>query len=144
MSRKTPVSIFRQLATRYWKSPGLESSVRQCFMRLRTPGFHRVIRTSQSRIIQIRLHLEVGTQELWNYTTQTFTPPVPAADALKTLETLGSIVEDDFLFLMPVNDGDGYQLKAFVFCFPNGFDMRKKLNLKLRPECYIANVVQWN
>ncbi|KAJ5733745.1 hypothetical protein N7493_002531 [Penicillium malachiteum] len=45
---------------------------------------------------------------------------------------LGGLVEDDFLFLLPSEDGDGYTLKGFVTCFPNGFDTAKKLNLKLR------------
>ncbi|KAK1149343.1 hypothetical protein N8T08_006566 [Aspergillus melleus] len=48
------------------------------------------------------------------------------------LRRLGGLVEDDILFLLPSADGDGYVLQAFVTCFPNGFDTRKKLGLKLR------------
>jgi len=56
----------------------------------------------------------------------------PADKPLETLRTMGGLVEDDLLFLLPSADGDGYTLKGFVTCFPNGFDTKKKLNLKLR------------
>ncbi|KAJ5707587.1 hypothetical protein N7488_007388 [Penicillium malachiteum] len=48
------------------------------------------------------------------------------------LYNLATNEKDDFLFLLPSEDGDGYTLKGFVTCFPNGFDTAKKLNLKLR------------
>ncbi|KAI9927591.1 hypothetical protein AWENTII_006421 [Aspergillus wentii] len=56
----------------------------------------------------------------------------PADSPVDTLRILGSLVDDDLLFLLPSSDGDGYTLKGFVTCFPNGFDTAKKLNLKLR------------
>lgn len=51
---------------------------------------------------------------------------------LDTLRTLGGLVEDDLLFLLPSEDGDSYTLRGLVTCFPNGFDTSQKLNLKLR------------
>ncbi|KAJ5610695.1 hypothetical protein N7510_007414 [Penicillium lagena] len=59
-------------------------------------------------------------------------PLSPAEKPLETLERLGGLVDDDFLFLLPSDDGDGYTLKGFVTCFPNGFNTFKKLNLKLK------------
>ncbi|KAF2086457.1 hypothetical protein K490DRAFT_74412 [Saccharata proteae CBS 121410] len=57
------------------------------------------------------------------------TPPNDPFDALKVL---GALIDDDILFLMRSTDGDGYVLKAFVTCFPSGFDTREKFNWKLR------------
>lgn len=57
---------------------------------------------------------------------------VPEENPLDTLRVMGGLIDDDFLFLLPSEDGDGYALKGFVTCFPNGFDTAKKLNLKLR------------
>lgn len=56
----------------------------------------------------------------------------PEERPLDTLRVMGGLVEDDLLFLLPSDDGDGYMLKGFVTCFPNGFNTAKKLNLKLR------------
>jgi hypothetical protein len=56
----------------------------------------------------------------------------PAEKPLETLERMGGLVDDDFLFLLPSDDEDGYTLKGFVTCFPNGFNTFRKLNLKLR------------
>lgn len=59
-------------------------------------------------------------------------PLAPGINPLDTLRVLGGLVDDDLLFLLPSDDGDGYVLKGYVTCFPNGFDTAKKLNLKLR------------
>ncbi|CAG8014546.1 unnamed protein product [Penicillium salamii] len=56
----------------------------------------------------------------------------PDASAIVTLRLMGGLVDDDLLFLLPSEDGDGYKLRAFVTCFPNGFNTAGKLNLKLR------------
>lgn len=56
----------------------------------------------------------------------------PSTAGVEILRRLGGLVEDDFLFLLPSEDGDGYALQAFVTCFPNGFNTRRKLGLKLR------------
>lgn len=56
----------------------------------------------------------------------------PKEKPLDTLRAMGGFVEDDVLFLLPSDDGDGYTLKGFVTCFPNGFNSAHKLNLKLR------------
>lgn len=34
--------------------------------------------------------------------------------------------------MLPSEDGDGYRLKAFVACFPAGFDTKEKFGLKVR------------
>lgn len=69
---------------------------------------------------------------LYNTATEEHIPLAPLENPVATLELLGGQLEDDFAFLMPSDDGDGYKLVAFVCCFPNGFDMSKKLGLKLR------------
>ncbi|OBT88366.1 hypothetical protein VE02_02348 [Pseudogymnoascus sp. 03VT05] len=50
----------------------------------------------------------------------------------EALTHIGSNLDEDFLILLPSDDGDGYTLKAFATCFPSGFDASKKLGLKLR------------
>ncbi|KAJ5287125.1 hypothetical protein N7478_002811 [Penicillium angulare] len=69
---------------------------------------------------------------LHNISTNENLPLIPPENPLDSLQILGGLVDEDFLFLLPSDDGDGYTLKAFVTCFPNGFDTLKKLNLKLR------------
>lgn len=69
---------------------------------------------------------------LRNLATNEDYPLVPEAKPLDTLRVMGGLIDDDLLILLPSKDGDGYTLKGFVTCFPNGFDTAKKLNLKLR------------
>ncbi|KAJ5234706.1 uncharacterized protein N7469_003874 [Penicillium citrinum] len=69
---------------------------------------------------------------LRNLVTNEELPLTPSEDSWDTLKILGGLVDDDFLFLMPSEDGDGFTLKGFVTCFPNGFNTSKKLNMKLR------------
>ena len=69
---------------------------------------------------------------LKNLVTDEELPLSPSQDPWDTLKILGGLVDDDFLFLMPSEDGDGFTLKGLVTCFPNGFNTSKKLNMKLR------------
>lgn len=71
-------------------------------------------------------------QELFNKVTSEWYSLRPEKTACETLRKLGSIVEDDFMFLLPARDGDGYALAAFIACFPNSFDAPSILNVKLR------------
>ncbi|KFY31478.1 hypothetical protein V493_01075 [Pseudogymnoascus sp. VKM F-4281 (FW-2241)] len=50
----------------------------------------------------------------------------------EALAHIGSNLDEDFLILLPSDDGDSYTLKAFSTCFPSGWDASKKLGLKLR------------
>ncbi|MCJ1361131.1 hypothetical protein MMC16_000228, partial [Acarospora aff. strigata] len=59
-------------------------------------------------------------------------PLTPPSSTLFTLRILGGALEDDFLFLLPSPDGDGYTLQGFVTCFPSGFDTSRIFGLKLR------------
>lgn len=70
--------------------------------------------------------------ELFSHATGEYYSLTPKPHPKDSLAVLGGLVEDDLLFLLPAGDGDGYELKAFVTCFPNGFSTRKKLNMKLR------------
>lgn len=69
---------------------------------------------------------------LYNIATDEEISLKPADYPLDTLRTLGGLIEDDLLFLLPSDDGDGLKLRGLVTCFPNGFNTAKKLNLKLR------------
>ena len=69
---------------------------------------------------------------LLNQATSESIPLNPLADPIKALEILGGNIDDDFLFLLPSDDGDGYVLKGFVTCFPAGFNTKDKMGLKLR------------
>ena len=73
------------------------------------------------------------TQEgLLNHATAESISLTPPSDPLQALEILGGNIDDDFLFLQPSEDGDGYMLKGFVTCFPSGFNTKEKFELKLR------------
>lgn len=88
------------------------------------------------RMFQVESLKEKGVKDfrsnLRNLVTNDTAPLRPPDDPLQVLKLLGSFVDEDLLFLLPSDDGDGYVLKAFVNCFPSGFDPSKKLNLKLR------------
>lgn len=74
----------------------------------------------------------LGTSNLLNHATSESIPLTPPSDPIKALEILGGNIDDDFLFLLPSEDGDGYVLKGFVTCFPSGFNTKEKFGLKLR------------
>lgn len=84
------------------------------------------------KMFQIVYHGIAEEKTLWNSALEEAVPLRPHVSLAETLRRLGSIIEDDLLFLLPADDGDGDQLKAFVTCFPSGFNTRKKLDLKLR------------
>ncbi|KZF24857.1 hypothetical protein L228DRAFT_265370 [Xylona heveae TC161] len=67
-----------------------------------------------------------------NQATNDLVPVTPPEDTKEALQILGAHVDQDFLFLLPAPDGDGYALYAFVTCCPNGFDSAEKLGKKLR------------
>jgi hypothetical protein len=69
---------------------------------------------------------------LLNHATAQILPSQPALDPIKTFELLGENLEDDFLILLPSEDGDGYKLQGYVTCFPAGFNTKEKFGLKLR------------
>lgn len=67
-----------------------------------------------------------------NLITSETLPLSPPCEPLEALRALGAHLDDDFLFMLPSSDGDGYRLRGFVTCFPNGFNTRKKLGMSLR------------
>ncbi|KAJ4305151.1 hypothetical protein N0V90_000682 [Kalmusia sp. IMI 367209] len=71
---------------------------------------------------------------LLNTVTQHILPLYPS-DAEQALELLGSNVDCDFLFLLPIEeegkDQGKYRLEGFITCFPSGFNTREKLGLSL-------------
>ena len=76
---------------------------------------------------------------LYNKVTNLTLPSTPA-DVETALSLLGSNVDCDFLFLLPIPAGDKdypteegikYRLEGFITCFPSGFNTRSKLGLSL-------------
>jgi hypothetical protein len=67
-----------------------------------------------------------------NHATSLSLPVTPPSDPIKVLEILGSNLEEDFLLLLPSEDGDGYKLRGYVTCFPAGFNTLEKFGKKLR------------
>ena len=59
-------------------------------------------------------------------------PLAAPADRNDTLRRINRNVEEDFLMMLPSPDGDGYNLQAFVWAYPVGFDPQSKLGIKLR------------
>ncbi|KAL5396980.1 hypothetical protein PMIN06_003766 [Paraphaeosphaeria minitans] len=77
---------------------------------------------------------------LFNTVTNS-TLPHAITDTEQALTLLGSNVDTDFLFLLPIpatdpnhdpaSEGPQYRLEGFVTCFPSGFSTRSKLGLSL-------------
>lgn len=67
-----------------------------------------------------------------NLVTDESHPLIAPTDPVAAFSILGGLVDDDFLLLLPAEDGDGYRLQGFVTCFPNGFNTKEKLGLRLR------------
>ncbi|KAJ8128336.1 hypothetical protein O1611_g5299 [Lasiodiplodia mahajangana] len=59
-------------------------------------------------------------------------PSEPPESAETALGHLGSMMDEDLLFLLPANDGGGYILSAFVNCFANGPHTRQRLQKNVR------------
>lgn len=59
-------------------------------------------------------------------------PLEPPESMVEALGNIGSMVDEDLLFMLPSPDGDGYMLSAFVNCFANGSSTRDRLHKKLR------------
>lgn len=69
---------------------------------------------------------------LLNTASGSHLPLTPPLDPVQTFEILGKNIDDDFLLLLPSEDGDGYRLKGYVTCFPAGFNTKEKFGMKLR------------
>lgn len=48
------------------------------------------------------------------------------------LENISNTLDEDFLVLIPAEDGDGYILAAYIACFPQGFDTSTLLGKRVR------------
>ncbi|KAF8244415.1 hypothetical protein K440DRAFT_663452 [Wilcoxina mikolae CBS 423.85] len=59
-------------------------------------------------------------------------PLSPSPSAAATLKTIGGLVDEDFMLLLPAPDGDGYSLQGYVVCFSSGFALDKIFGAKLR------------
>ncbi|OAG08116.1 uncharacterized protein CC84DRAFT_1114332, partial [Paraphaeosphaeria sporulosa] len=73
-------------------------------------------------------------------TITNLTLPQNITDTEQALSLLGSNVDTDFLFLLPIpatdsdpppSEGTKYHLEGFITCFPSGFSTRSKLGLSL-------------
>jgi hypothetical protein len=74
----------------------------------------------------------LSTSGLLNHATSQTLPVHPASDPVQSFELIGENLDDDFLILLPSEDGDGYKLQGYVTCFPAGFNTKEKFGLKLR------------
>lgn len=75
---------------------------------------------------------QTSPTSLINHATSLSLPVTPPSDPIKAFEFLGSNLEEDFLLLLPSEDGDGYKLRGYVTCFPSGFNTLEKFGKKLR------------
>ncbi|KAI5858599.1 hypothetical protein BZA05DRAFT_381830 [Tricharina praecox] len=64
-----------------------------------------------------------------NHTTSNTYPIIPQS-APNALRALGENLDEDFVFLLPSDDGS-WAVSAFVVCFPNGFGLGEKLGWKI-------------
>lgn len=118
----------------------------------------RLIRERQGDVMAYNLIGEPAVLELYEWLVKAYLParfptvwalssagltnkvtqqilPLHVADAEEALKLIGSNVDNDFLFLLPITepgeDQGKYRLEAFITCFPSGFNTRSKLSLKL-------------
>ena len=70
--------------------------------------------------------------QLHNLVNGAVLPLRTPADPREALQILGVNIDQDYLFMLPSNDGDGYTLKAMLWCYPVGFDPLDKFGRKLR------------
>lgn len=59
-------------------------------------------------------------------------PTAPPSDPTAAFKLLCTLVDEDFLILLPAHDADGYTLGAFICCWPNGFHLRKMVGWRVR------------
>lgn len=64
-----------------------------------------------------------------NHTTTNTYPIIPQS-ATNALRALGENLDEDFVFLLPGEDGS-WRVSAFAVCFPNGFNLAEKLGWKM-------------
>jgi len=97
-------------------------------------GTYLPVRFPKMFALERRMASDVGetASVLRSLVTADLVPLMPPESPLEALKILGGLIDEDLLFLVPSEDGDGYVLKAFVNCYPSGFNPSKKLNLKLR------------
>lgn len=69
---------------------------------------------------------------LQNLVTSLLLPLVPPSDPALTFQILGENIDDDFLLMLPNEDGNQYQLKGYVVCCPAGFNTKEKFGMKLK------------
>ncbi len=69
---------------------------------------------------------------LRNLVTNEAFPLQPPTAPCEALRVMGALVDEDMMFMLPSDDEDGYCLRAFVNCFANGPDTRRRLEMKLR------------
>ncbi|TVY37698.1 hypothetical protein LOCC1_G007258 [Lachnellula occidentalis] len=74
---------------------------------------------------------KLSPTHLLNLVTSEPLPLQPPIDPIHTLELLGKNLDDDFLLLLPC-DGDQYELKGFITCFPSGFNTKDKFGMTLK------------
>jgi len=74
----------------------------------------------------------VGAKYTTNLVTGKLLPSTAPADPIEALRLMAVNIDEDFLMLLPAEDGDGHSLQSFVWCYPVGFDPGSKLGLKLR------------
>lgn len=77
-----------------------------------------------------------GSQFMFENTlTKEIYPTVPtqATSTQNLLRTLGNVIDEDFLFLLPEDDGDDpkYILEALVCVCPSGWDPKEKIGKRL-------------
>lgn len=80
----------------------------------------------------------VGDEFLYNKVTDELNSLTPPDSPMEALRVIGGLIDDDCLFLLPSDDGDGYALKGFVTCFPNGFDTSKKIEYEAARHPYTS------
>jgi hypothetical protein len=65
---------------------------------------------------------------LENLATKQCYPLVAPSDPLNSLATIGELIQEDVMFLLPAKDGSDYILKGFVNCFANGPSSKNRMH----------------
>ena len=98
------------------------------YLPIRFPNIFRIVSTNICTKLLPSNQLE-GSGLLNTITGVTYSLQPSPSCAKTTLKSLATLVDEDFMFLLPSPDGDGYSLQGYLMCFSSGFSSAEGGNM---------------